>query len=405
MRVDFLAFVLVALPSSAQRAPVWVGSWASSQQIPEPKNALAADDLRDATLRQIVHLSIGGRAIRVHLSNAFGVAPLHLMSVHIARASAETSAAIDAATDRELRFAGQGDVIVPVGAEYISDPLAYALGAGADLAISIHYGDPPQLETGHPGSRTTSYLVHGDMASAASFTAAKRVDRWYQLSGVDVATDGGFSIVALGDSITDGHGATTNGNDRWPDVLARRLQGAGRDQVGVLNQGIGGNHVLDDGLGPNALARFDRDVLAQTAVRYVIVLEGVNDLGGLARTMKASGEEHAALVRRIVAAYAQMIVRAHAHNVFVIGGTIPPYGGSDYYHPDAASEADRQTVNAWIRSAGHFDALIDFDKTMRDPSHPGRLLPSFDSGDHLHPSPAGYAAMADCVPLSIFGWR
>jgi lysophospholipase L1-like esterase len=407
MRFNFLAFALLALSWNgyAQRAPAWVGSWASSQQIPEPNNALAADDLRDATLRQIVHLSIGGSAIRVHLSNAFGVAPLHLLSVHVARSSANNSAAIDAATDRELYFAGQGDVILPAASEYISDPLEYTVAAGADLAISIHYGDPPEQETAHPGSRATSYLVHGDLVSAASFAPTKKVDHWYQLSGVDVARDGGFSIVALGDSITDGHGATTNGNNRWPDVLARRLQAEGRQNVGVLNQGIGGNRVLDDGAGPNALARFDRDVLAQTAVRYVIVLEGVNDLGGLARTLKVSAEEHAVLVRRIIAAYAQMVARAHAHNVIVIGCTILPYGGSDYYHPDAASEADRQTVNAWIRTAGHFDAVIDFDKTMRDPSHPDRLLPKFDSGDHLHPSPAGYAAMAESVPLPIFGLR
>jgi lysophospholipase L1-like esterase len=407
LRSNFLAFVLLALPwnGHAQHAPVWVGAWASSQQIPEPKNALGADDLRDATLRQIVHLSIGGSAIRVHLSNAFGVAPLHLMSVHVARSKARDSATIDAAADRELHFAGRIDVIIPAGAEYVSDPLDYAVAAGADLAISIHYGDPPEQETGHPGARATSYLVHGDMVSGASFTPAKNVDHWYQLSGVDVARDGGFSIVALGDSITDGHGATTNGNDRWPDLLARRLQAAGRHSVGVLNEGIGGNRVLDDGPGPNALARFDRDVLAQTAVRYVIVLEGVNDLGLLARTMRASAEEHAVLVRRIIAAYAQMVARAHAHGVFAIGSTILPYGGSDYYHPDAVSEADRQTVNAWIRSAGHFDAVIDFDKTMRDPSHPDRLLPKFDSGDHLHPSPAGYAAMADSVPLSMFGAR
>jgi lysophospholipase L1-like esterase len=301
-----------------------------------------------------------------------------------------------------LRFAGQGDVMVPAGAEYISDSLEYAVTAGADLAISIYYGAPPEQQTCHPGARATSYLVHGDLVSAASITPSKKMDHWYQISGVDVARDGGFSIVTLGDSITDGHGATTNGNDRWPDVLARRLDSAGRHDSGVLNQGIGGNRVLDDGSGPNALARFDRDVLAQTAVRYVIVLEGVNDLGGRTRTMKASAEEHAAFVRRIEAAYAQMVARAHAHNIFVMGSTILPYAGSDYYHPDAASEADRQAVNAWIRTAGNFDAVIDFDKTMRDPSHPDRLMPQFDSGDHLHPSPAGYKAMADCVDLLVF---
>lgn len=292
---------------------------------------------------------------------------------------------------------------MPAGAGYISDPLNYAVAPGTDLAISIHYDDPPEQETGHPGSRATSYLARGDLVSAADLPGAKKVDHWYQLSGVDVAAEGdSFSIVTLGDSITDGHGATTNGNDRWPDAFARRLQAAGLRNIGVLNQAIGGNHLLTNGLGPNALARFDRDVLAQTGIRYVIVLEGVNDLGGLARTMEASPAEHTELVRRIIAAYEQMIARAHAHNIRVLGGTVLPYAGSNYYHPSAASERDREAVNAWIRAAGHFDGAIDFDQAMRDPAHPDRLLPAYDSGDHLHPSPAGYAAMANAIPVSLF---
>jgi lysophospholipase L1-like esterase len=388
-----------------QSASSWVASWASSQQVPEPNNALPADDLRDATLRQIVHLSTGGSAIRVHLSNVFGSAPLHLLAVHIAHSTANNSATIDASTDDALSFSGRPDVVVPAGAEYISDPVSYAATAGSDLAISIYFGDPPEQQTGHPGSRATSYLAHGNLVSTANFTRPKKTDHWYQLSGVDVAAVDGFSIVAIGDSITDGHGATTNGNDRWPDALARRLQASGRYPVGVVNQGIGGNRLLNDGLGPNALARFDRDVLAQTGVRYVIVLEGVNDLGTFSRTMEASPAEHAVLVHRILAAYEQMVARAHAHNIRVIGSTILPYAGSDYYHPDAASETDRQAINSWIRTEGHFDDVVDFDRTMCDPSRPDHLLPQFDSGDHLHPSPAGYAAMADSIPLSVFRAR
>jgi lysophospholipase L1-like esterase len=325
--------------------------------------------------------------------------------VHVAHSAASSSAAIDAGSDRALRFADRGDVVVPAGAEYISDPLEYAVKAGADLAISIHFGDPPEQQTGHPGSRATSYLARGDFVSAADLAGSRKVDHWYQLAGVDVATNGGFAVVALGDSITDGRGATTNGNNRWPDVLARRLQAAGLSNVGVLNQGIGGNRLLADGLGPNALARFDRDVLAQTGVRYVIVLEGVNDLGELSRKGEASPAEHSDLVRRIVAAYAQMITRAHAHNIFVIGGTILPYAGSGYYHPNAANEADRLAVNDWIRTPGHFDGVADFDRKMRDPSLPDRLRGEFDSGDHLHPSPGGYAAMADSIALSVLGSR
>lgn len=402
-----VAAAVTVLSASAWRgerqrsADSWVGSWACSQQIPEPANALPNDDLRDATLRQLVHISAGGNTIRVHLSNAFGTAALHLTSVHVAHPVSTTSAAINPSTDKPLSFSGQLDVTIPPGAEYISDSLPYPLAPGANLAISIHFDEPPKQETGHPGSRATSYLVHGNLVSAADLPNAKKVEHWYQLSGVDVAAGvGAFSIVALGDSITDGHAATTNGNDRWTDVLARRLQAAGFRNAGVLNQGIGGNHLLTDGLGPNALARFDRDVLAQTAVRDLIVLEGVNDLGGLARTKSVSSAEHAALVQRLIGAYEQIVIRGHAENLRVIGGTIMPYVGSDYYHPDAMSEADRQAVNAWIRTRGHFDAVIDFDKVMRDPDHPDRLLPAYDCGDHLHPSPAGYAAMANAIPLS-----
>ena len=398
--------VTLGFGGEAPAAYSWVGSWASSQQIPEPQNALAPDDLRDATLRQVVHLSAGGKTLRVHLSNAFGSAPLHLTSVHVAHPVSNNSAAIDPATDKPLTFAGQPDVVVPAGAEYISDPLEYPLAPGSDLSVSIHFDEPPDRETGHPGSRATSYLVHGDLVSAPNLANANKIEHWYQLSGVDVsARRDAFAIVAFGDSITDGHASTTNGNDRWTDVLARRLQHAGFPAVGVLNQGIGGNHLLTDGLGPNALARFDRDVLGQTTVRDVIVLEGVNDLGGLARTKPASAAEHDALVHRVIGAYEQIVLRARAHNIRVIGGTIMPYAGSDYYHPDAASEADRQAVNSWIRTSGYFDAVIDFDNVMRDPANPARLRPAFDCGDHLHPSPSGYAAMANAIPLSILRLR
>jgi lysophospholipase L1-like esterase len=380
----------------------WVGSWASAQQIPEPENALAPDDLRDATLRQIVHLSAGGPSLRVHLSNAFGATPLRLTSVHVAHPVSTASSAIDPATDKALTFSGHPDVTIPAGADYISDRLDSPVAPGSDLAVSIHYDQPPQQQTGHPGSHATSYIVHGDLVSAADLPHARKIEHWYQLSAVDVTTaPGALSIVAFGDSITDGHGSTTNGNDRWPDVLARRLQIAGLRSAGVLNEGIGGNHLLTDGTGPNALARFDRDILAQTAARAVILLEGINDIGGLARTKPASPAEHAALVQHIIAADEQIILRAHAAHLRVVGATILPFVGSDYYQPDAASEADRQAVNAWIRTPGRFDAVVDFDQVARDPAHPERLRPAYDCGDHLHPSPAGYAAMANAIPLAL----
>ena len=273
----------------------------------------------------------------------------------------------------------------------------------SNLAISFYLETPPAGQTGHPGAHATTYYAHGNAVSAPVLAGSRQVDHWYQIAGVDVLAPRPDSIVALGDSITDGHGSTTNGNDRWTDVLAGRLL-ADRPAhaVGVLNQGIGGNHLLTDGLGPNALARFDRDVLAQTGVRYLIVMEGINDIGGLTFNGKVSAHDHAELVQRILAAYEQIILRAHARGLIAIGATLTPDMGSGYYRPDAAGEADRAAVNQWIRGSGHFDAVIDFDAAVRDPQRPQYLRPVYDSGDHLHPSPAGYKAMADAIPLSLF---
>lgn len=400
-----LAALSLPVPGRAQAdSKMWVGSWSAAQQIPEPQNALAPADMADATIRQIVHLSIGGTELRVHLSNAFGTEPLHFTSVHIARPLSASSPAIDPASDRALTFSGSGSVTIPAGAEYLSDPIGYPVAALSNLAITFHLDEAPARETGHPGSRATSYYVHGDQVSSPTLPGAKTVDHWVQIAGIDVLVpEGGSSIVALGDSITDGHASTTNGNDRWTDVLAERLQAsAATRDIGVLNEGIGGNHLLTDGLGPNALARFNRDVLAQTGVRWLIVFEGVNDLGGLTRQGEVPPAAHARLVHQIEASYQQIITRAHAHGIRVIGATITPYMGSDYYHPDARDEADRQAVNAWIRAPGHFDAVLDFDEAMRDPHRPDHLRPVYDCGDHLHPSPAGYRAMGQAVPLSLF---
>jgi lysophospholipase L1-like esterase len=344
----------------------------------------------------------------VHLSNAFGTETLHFTSVHIARPVSPATAAIDATTDRALTFAGSADVMVPPGAEFVSDPLDFAVAPLSDLAVTFHLDSPPGRETGHPGSRATSYFVHGDFVGAANLTEPKTVEHWYQISEIDVqAAPGAATVVAIGDSITDGHGATTNGNDRWTDVLAQRLQNTPPGtppvrNVGVSNQGIGGNHLLTDGLGPNALARFDRDVLAPAGVRWVIVFEAVNDLGGLARNGEVSPADHAAFVQRVLAAYQQIIARAHAHGLRIYGATITPYVGSSYYHLGPLSESDRQAVNKWIRASGHFDAVIDFDAVIRDPQHPDQLLPGYDCGDHLHPSPAGYKAMGEAIQLDLF---
>ena len=401
--------IALALPfssqlASAQTSGTWIGTWAASQQIPEPNNALPTADLTDATLRETVHVSAGGSMVRIHISNAFGTRPLHLTCVHIARPIASASSAIDPATDTPLLFNGSPDVIIPPAAEYLSDPVAFPLAPLPDLTVSLHVEAEPGQQTGHPGSRQTSFYTHGDLTAAVDLPTPHKVEHWYFLSGVDVqSAPGAFSIVALGDSITDGAATTLNGNDRWPDVLAQRLQ-ANRStrSVGVLNQGIGGNHLLTDGLGPNALARFDRDVLAQPGVRYLIVLEAINDLGALSRTDNATQAMHDQLVHRLIGSYQQIIARAHAQGIKVYGATVTPDTGSGYYHPDAASDNDRQQLNTWIRQPGHFDAVIDFDKLTADPANLKQLLPAYDSGDHLHPGPAGYKAMGQSIPLSLF---
>ncbi len=398
--------VVLALHFASAQSPTskWVATWSPSQQIPEPQNALAPEDMRDMTMRQIVHVSIGGSSLRVHVSNAFGTEPLHFTSMHIARPISAASSQIDPASDRAVTFAGAADVTVPAGAEYISDPIDYAVKPLSNLAITLHLDAAPVGETSHPGSRSTSYYVHGDLVGAADLPNARHADHWYQLSGIDVrAFAGSAAIVVLGDSITDGHGTTTNGNDRWTDVLAERLQASPATRgLSVINKGIGGNHVLTDGLGPNLLARFDRDVLAQAGTKYLIVLEGVNDLGGLTRLGDVPATEHADLVHRIEGAYEQIVTRAHAAGLAVFGATITPFVGSEYYHPPATTEADRQAINNWIRAPGHFDAVIDFDKALRDPQQPDHMLPIYDSGDHLHPSIAGYRAMGEAVPLALF---
>ena len=381
----------------------WVGTWASAQQLPEPSNSLAPNDLRDATLREVVHVSLGGEMVRVRLSNAFGSKPLHLLAVHIARTKL-MAGSIDIMTDSALKFGGEPDVTVPAGAEYISDPIPFPVAALSDLVVTLRFGEPPAQETAHASANATSFLVHGERVSAERLPGARRIGQWYQISGVDVlAPAQAAAIVALGDSITDGDRSTQDGNNRWPDLLARRLHTDSRlSQTGVLNQGINGNGLLLDYIGPNALARFDRDVLAQPGVRWLIVLEGVNDLGTLTRDREVSASEHEAFVHRILSAYRQIAARAHAHGIRVIGATILPYVGSDYYHPGPASEADRQAINQWIRSSKDFDGVVDFDKLTRDPAHTDHLLSAFDSGDHLHPSPAGYKAMGEAIPLTLF---
>ena len=401
LSVGLLCLMLGVGSAAAQvSAPTerWVGAWASSQQVPEPNNALPAGALDDATLRQIVRLTQGGSQVRVRVSNVFGVTPLVITSARVARPVAIDGAAIDPETDRALSFAGRPGVTIPAGAEVTSDPLALEVSALDSLAVSLHFESTPSIQTSHPGSRATSYVARGDRTGAADLPDALRVDHWYNLSGVDVPGGGDrVAIAVIGDSITDGYGVTANSNRRWTDGFAERLQASpATARFSVLNHGLGGNRVLLDGLGPNALARFERDVLGQTGVGYFIIMEGVNDLGGLTRERSAPPQQHADLVHSVTAAYAQMVERARARGIVAIGATITPFSGSDYYRPPAETEASRNTINAWIRTPGHFDAVIDFDAVMRDPGNPSRLRPEVDN-DGLHPSIAGYQTMADAA--------
>ena len=386
-----------AKPASAPASCPWIPTWASSQMAVSGDNALPEGARKDVTLRQVLRTSIGGAAVRVRFSNAFGESPLTIDAASLAEATASGSPDVKPATRIALTFDGKPYVVIPPGAEWFSDPVKVPVRAFEDLSVSLHVAGLPDHQTGHPGSRTSSYWTLGNHVSDAQLGGGNRLERWLMLSGVEVRACKTHAVVALGDSITDGHGSTTNGNDRWTDFLARRLAG----RTAVINQGIGGNRVLLDGIGPSAMARLDRDVLAAPGVSDLIVLEGINDLGVLTQAHPATPREHAALVEQIIGAYGQIISRAHARGIKVYGGTIMPDLGMDYYHPDAANEADRQAINAWIRTPGHFDAVIDFDKALRDPANPGHLNPRYNSGDSIHPNPAGYAAMAAAIPATL----
>lgn len=385
---------VVAIAAPSQPGDSWVGTWSAAPQLTEPKNLPPAPGLADSTLRQVVHLSIGGSRLRVRFSNAFGSDPVEITAAEIAAAG--DRGAIDPDSSRSLSFSGQPAVTIAPGAMAVSDPVEYEVAPLGDLAVTLHFGRVSRDVTGHPGARCTSYLQKGDFVSAATLPAPVTFEHWYILSGVEVWADHPEGVLAvLGDSITDGRGSTTDRNRRWPDDLARRLQADPRTaRIGVLNQGIGGNRLLHDGLGPSALARLDRDVLEQPGVRWLIVFEGVNDLGTAPRD--AGGE----VARPVVAAYEEIIRKAHARNIRVYGATITPFGSSFYDSP--AREANWQEVNRWIRTSGRFDAVIDFAAAVAAPADPTRLAPAADSGDHLHLSDQGYVVLARAINLDLF---
>ncbi|WP_404819371.1 SGNH/GDSL hydrolase family protein [Streptomyces marincola] len=415
----FLAFALLAASSAVGASGTgnpgagvrhWVNTWTAMPQLTEPGNMPPAPFTRDglvladATLRQTVRVTVGGDDLRLRFSNAFGGAPLPLTAVSVAlpRDGRAGTAAVEPGSVRPVTFHGAPSTVVPVGAQVVSDPLPFTVRSGANLTVTTYLaeGQASNDITSHPGSRTTSHLLAGEHVAAGDLPGATPTDHWYFLSGVEVrASRATAAAVVVGDSLTDGRGSTTNGNDRWPDQLFDRLNARpGTARTAILNQAAGGNRVLNDGLGPNLLARLDRDVLAQSGVEWLIVFHGVNDIG----TAAATPEAQAAVKAQLLAAYDQVVTRAHAAGIRVYGATLPPFGGNDMYD-DAAGlrEATRQAVNTWVRESGTFDAVVDFDRAVRDPAEPGRLLPAADTGDHLHLTPYGYGLLADAVPARL----
>jgi len=400
-----LALLALLAPRAAAPAPPpqWVSTWEAAPQLTEPANNPPLP-LASTTVRQVLRASGGGGArLRVLFSNAFGSGPVTVLAAHVAASAAAPGMLVDsrivAATDTALTFdGGAAGVTIAAGASVWTDATAFVVKPLANLAVTAAFGAAPGAGvSGHPGSRTTSYQALGEDVSAPNMTAAQTAPHWWVLAGLDVA-DGPATraCVVIGDSITDGRGSTTDGNDRWPDVLAARLllsnstAPRGARNSTIVNAGIGGNAITGGGLGPTALERFARDVLGQSAVDCVVIFEGVNDIGaGVAASAVIAGLE-------------TLRAAAAAAGLRTVGATITPFYGNAYYTP--SHEATRQAVNAHIRSSGGaFDAVIDFDAAVSDGGTPPRLKPEYDSGDGLHPNPIGYKAMAAAVDLAIFG--
>jgi lysophospholipase L1-like esterase len=380
-----------------QDAMRWVGTWTTT---PAPVEGVA---LHDQTLRMIAHVSIGGRTLRVRLSNAYGTRKLPIGAAQVALR--REGAGIVPGSGRPLTFNGAPSTTIPAGALVVSDPVELEVPPLVDLAVSVYLpGDVPESfqVTGHGNAHQTNYLSPpGDFVAAAELPVQETTEAFLFVSGVEVLAPretGG--IVAFGDSLTDANISQLDANHRWPDQLARRLVAReGGRLLGVMNQGIGGNRILHDGRGDSGLRRFDRDVLAQPGVTHVVVLLGINDI-------RNRGQNPAEIVTadEMIAGLHQLAVRAHAGGLKIFGGTLLTFENETFnpgfYTPEG--EAKRQAVNAWIRHGGAFDAVIDFEAALRDPSHPTQMLPRWDCGDHLHPSDAGYLHMGDIIDLALF---
>lgn len=373
----------------------WVATWGAAMQSSDG----AAPDFSGQTLRQIVHTSVGGEQTRVWFSNRFGKEPLHIGAAHVALSAG--GSALQPGSDRALTFHHMASVTIPPGATIVSDAVPLRVATFTDLAVSVYFPGAALGATAHSLGLQTSYGIHGNAVGAATLSATEwPMHSWYFLSGVDVYVPGDSAVVAFGDSITDGWRSTSDKNHRWPDVLAARLAADRATSeagiLGMVNVGIGGNRVLLDGAGPNALARFDADVLARSDARYLIMLESINDIGRYTSDHQQYGD----LEQRLEFAISQLAVQAHQHGMVVFGATLTPYKGCSYYSPEG--ENVRGKLNQWIRTSHVFDGVIDFDQATRDPQHPLRFLPQYDSDDHLHPNDAGYKAMGQAIDLGLF---
>ena len=389
----------------------WVGTWAAAPQLTEPSNMppppFTQDNLvfADSTVRQSIHATVGGRLIRLRFSNAYGGTDLPITNISVALPVGGQAgvSAIQPGSSHTVTFDGRTAIDIPVGAQMVSDPLDFPVATGSNLTVTIYLaaGQASNSITSPPGSRTTTYMVAGNHLNDADLPGAASVAHWYFLSGLEAwEPNDTAAIDVVGDSLTDGRGSTTNGDDKWTDQLFTRLQSIpGTNHLTVLNQGLGGNRVLNDGLGPNVLARVDRDVLAQSGVKWLTLFEGVNDIGTAAATEAAQKQ----VASDLIAAYQQIITRAHAQGIRVYGATITPFGGNvPYDDPNGFREAARLEVNTWIRTSHQFDAVLDFDRAVRDPANARQINPAYDVGDHLHMNPAGYGAIASTVLASLF---
>ena len=382
----------------------WVTTWGASPVAPLPANTTNTG-FTNQTVRLIVHTSLGGNEVRVRLSNAFGTESLAIGAAHVALRS--MNAGIVSGTDRALAFSGSNSVTIPPGALVVSDSVKLEVPALSDLAVSVYLPGPTGQATWHAAAFSTNYISKaGDFTGAADLPVDHTVTSWFYLTDVEVkSSKDALAIVTFGDSITDGTRSTPDTNHRWPNLLAERLA-EHHIRLSVVDEGIAGNRVLHDLVGPNALARFDRDVLGQPGVGYVTVLLGINDIGDIGRlpavAQPGRGPQPVS-ADEIIAGHRQMITRAHEHGLKIVGCTLTPFEGAAYFTLEG--ETKRQAVNKFIRTGGAYDAVIDFDAVVRDPAHPARFLAMYDSGDHLHPNDAGYKAMADAIDLSLFKKR